>query len=212
MHIDRTVGFADWPQTEVVGPTDQHPIEPVHDGLRILPDFVASGFVADRSTDALHSFLRGYRAEVDAAPFELVAGSNGTWTKKVLHSFSGGNDGATRYGEALTLDAGGNVYGTTLNAGLHDYGVIFKLVRGSNGNWTGKVLHAFTGAPDGSASLGGLVFDASGNLFGNSVYSVFELTPGSNGTWTEHVLHTSPADSHGPYPELSLTLYPTAQL
>src|SRR5437667_408909 len=59
MHIDRTVGFADWPQTEVVGPTDQHPIEPVHDGLRILPDFVASGFVADRSTDALQSFLRG---------------------------------------------------------------------------------------------------------------------------------------------------------
>src|ERR1700674_4056486 len=68
MHIDRTVGFADWPQTEVVGPTDQHPIEPVHDGLRILPDFVASGFVADRSTDALHSFLRGYRAEIDSVP------------------------------------------------------------------------------------------------------------------------------------------------
>src|ERR1700720_3787521 len=42
MHIDRTVGFADWPQTEVVGPTDHHPIEPVHDGLRILPDFEAS--------------------------------------------------------------------------------------------------------------------------------------------------------------------------
>jgi hypothetical protein len=56
------LGFADWPQTEVVGPTDHHPIEPVHDGLRILPDFVASGFVADRSTDALHSCLRRCRA------------------------------------------------------------------------------------------------------------------------------------------------------
>src|SRR5260370_8193376 len=73
MHIDRTVGFADWPQTEVVGPTDQHPIEPVHDGLRILPDFVTSGFVADRSTDALHSFLRGYRAEKSTAPSHRVA-------------------------------------------------------------------------------------------------------------------------------------------
>src|SRR5207237_1242999 len=62
------VRCGNWTKTEVVGPTDQHPIEPVHDGLRILPDFVASGFVADRSTDALHSFLRGYRAEVDAAP------------------------------------------------------------------------------------------------------------------------------------------------
>src|SRR5229473_1615383 len=68
MEIDRTVGFADWPQTEVVGPADHHPIEPIHDCLRILPDFVTSGFVADRSTDALYSFLRGYRAEVDSAP------------------------------------------------------------------------------------------------------------------------------------------------
>src|SRR5271169_7045002 len=68
MHIDRTVGFADWPQTEVVGPADQHPIEPVHDCLRILPDFVTPGFVADRSTDALHSFLRRCRAEIDSAP------------------------------------------------------------------------------------------------------------------------------------------------
>src|ERR1700693_3027457 len=68
MHIDRTVGFADWPQTEVVGPTDQHPIESFHDCLRILPDCLSSGLVADRSTDALHSFLRGYRAQIDAAP------------------------------------------------------------------------------------------------------------------------------------------------
>src|SRR5271169_4705534 len=27
MEIDRIVGFADWPQTEVVGPADHHPIE-----------------------------------------------------------------------------------------------------------------------------------------------------------------------------------------
>src|ERR1700737_462209 len=68
MEIDRTVGFADWPQTEVVGPADHHPIEPFHDRLRILPDCVTPGFVADRSTDALHSFLRGYRPQIDPAP------------------------------------------------------------------------------------------------------------------------------------------------
>src|SRR5258707_15738299 len=73
MEIDRTVGFADWPQTEVVGPADHYPIEPFHDRLRILPDFVTSGFVADRSTDALHSFLRGYRAEKSTAPSHRVA-------------------------------------------------------------------------------------------------------------------------------------------
>src|SRR5450631_3146611 len=68
MYIDRTVGLADWPQTEVVGPADHHPIEPSHDRLRIRPDFVTPGLVADRSTDALYSFLRGYRAEIDSAP------------------------------------------------------------------------------------------------------------------------------------------------
>ena len=137
--------------------------------------------------------------------FELVAGSNATWTKNILHSFSGGNDGANPYGEALTLDAAGNVYGTTPIAGLHDYGVIFELVRGANGNWTEKVLHAFTGASDGSASLGGLVFDASGNLYGNSLYSVFELTPGSNGIWTEKVLHRFEGGRDGAYPGSALT-------
>jgi hypothetical protein len=37
VEIDSTAGFADWPQTKVVGPTDHHPIEPFHDRLRILP-------------------------------------------------------------------------------------------------------------------------------------------------------------------------------
>src|ERR1700674_3707336 len=68
MQIDRTVGFADWPQIEGVGPADHHPIEACHDRLLILPDFVTPGLVADRSTDALYSFLRGYRAEIDSAP------------------------------------------------------------------------------------------------------------------------------------------------
>src|SRR6202165_5358254 len=85
MHIDRTVGFADWPQTEVVGPADQHPIEPCHDCLRILPDFVTSGLVADSSTDALHSFLRGYRAEKDAAlPHRVAAPERITQKIKLL--------------------------------------------------------------------------------------------------------------------------------
>src|SRR6266853_766625 len=73
MEIDRTVGLADWPQTEVVGPADHPPIEPSLDRLRILPDIVTPGLVADRSTDALHSFLRGYRAEIDSAPPHRVA-------------------------------------------------------------------------------------------------------------------------------------------
>ena len=33
MLIDRTIGLADWPQTEVVGPADHHPVEPLHDSI-----------------------------------------------------------------------------------------------------------------------------------------------------------------------------------
>src|SRR6266849_10465499 len=73
MYIDRTIGLADWPQTEVVGPADHHPIELFHYCLRILPDGISPGFVADGSTDALHPFLGRYRAQIDSAPPHRVA-------------------------------------------------------------------------------------------------------------------------------------------
>ena len=57
MEIDRTVGFANRPQTEVVSPTDQHPIEPFYDCLWSPPDCISSGLVANSSTDALYPFL-----------------------------------------------------------------------------------------------------------------------------------------------------------
>jgi hypothetical protein len=78
-------------------------------------------------------------------------------------------------------------------------------VRGSNGNWTERVLHAFTGSSDGSATLGGVVFDAAGNLYGNSSHSVFQLTPGSNGTWTEKTLHTFTGGRDGANPASAVT-------
>jgi uncharacterized repeat protein (TIGR03803 family) len=56
-----------------------------------------------------------------------------------------------------------------------------------------RVLHAFTGSGgDGGGLYGGLVFDASGNLYGGTsgggTYgygTVFELTPTAHGPWTE---------------------------
>jgi uncharacterized repeat protein (TIGR03803 family) len=59
-----------------------------------------------------------------------------------------------------------------------------------------KVLHAFTGKPDGGGVYAGVVIDAKGNLYGKTsgggAYgygTVFELTPGSGGKWTETILH-----------------------
>lgn len=137
--------------------------------------------------------------------FQMQANANGTWTEIVLHTFSGGSDGSAPYGGQLTVDSAGNIYGEAYN-GARDFGVIFKLSRSATGTWTEKVLHTFTGAADGSAtSPGRLVIDASGNIFGTSVWNAFELVPGSNGTWTEKILHTFSGSSDGTYPESGLT-------
>jgi len=136
--------------------------------------------------------------------FELVAGSNGTWTKNILHSFAQENDGGLPFAEQLVLDSAGNIYGTTVQGGAHDYGVVFELVRGANGTWSEKVLHAFSGGTDGSGPEGGLAIDAAGNLYGVSTYSVFQLARGSNGQWTGKILHTFGGGSDGSGPDSGL--------
>jgi uncharacterized repeat protein (TIGR03803 family) len=135
--------------------------------------------------------------------FQLVPGSNGTWTENILHSFANENDGSPVFGSSLVLDGAGNVYGVA-SGGPDDYGVVFELVHNPNGIWTDKALYAFTGGSDGSGPIGGLVFDGAGNLYGASPYSVFELTPGSNGTWTEKALYTFKGGTDGAIPEAAL--------
>lgn len=123
------------------------------------------------------------------AVYELVAGSNGTWTEKVLYSFTGGNDGAHVYG-TLLIDGAGNLYGVTASGGSHDYGTVFELIPGTNGNWSEKVLYSLPGGSGGSYPAGSLVMDAAGNLYGEADYIVYELSPNSNGTWTKKSLHS----------------------
>jgi uncharacterized repeat protein (TIGR03803 family) len=49
-----------------------------------------------------------------------------TGKETVLHSFTGGEDGAYP-NAALVRDAVGNLYGTTYQGGASGYGVVFKL-------------------------------------------------------------------------------------
>jgi len=120
------------------------------------------------------------------AVYELVASTNGTWTEKVLYSFTGGG-GASPIGNLL-FDSSGNLFGTTIFTA-------FELVRGANESWTQKILHHFAGRKDGATALAGMVFDKGGNLYGTTLNGgahrgeVFELSPGSNGVWTEKILH-----------------------
>jgi uncharacterized repeat protein (TIGR03803 family) len=82
----------------------------------------------------------------------------------VLHSFTGGWDGA--FPEAgLTMGGRGNLYGTALDGGSFGNGVVFRLV-----GTTETVLHSFTGGKDGNYITSGLLMDAMGNLYGTDAY------------------------------------------
>jgi uncharacterized repeat protein (TIGR03803 family) len=81
----------------------------------------------------------------------------------VLHSFAGApSDGANPSG-SLVRDLAGNLYGTTVQGGASNLGVVFKL------DSTGKVtiLHSFGGL-DGINPNGGLLSFA-GSLYGTTV-------------------------------------------
>lgn len=103
----------------------------------------------------------------------------------VLHRFAVGElEGADPWGP-VTVDAEGNVYGTTLlggDLGCLDgvgCGVIFKI----NSKGVYSVLYSFAGSPDGSQPIGNLLRNGVGDLYGTTstggTYgsgAVFELT------------------------------------
>lgn len=82
----------------------------------------------------------------------------------VLHSFQGGSDGRNPWGP-VTVDATGNLYGTTTNGST--FGTVFRLKPPARqgGSWDFGVLYGFLGPPDGSFPTAGLIFDKSGSLY-----------------------------------------------
>jgi uncharacterized repeat protein (TIGR03803 family) len=131
------------------------------------------------------------------AVYEVVAGTNGTWTEKVLYSFQDRNDGGSPYGTTPILDSAGHLYGVASMGGAHDYGVVYELTPNAGSNWTEKVLHSFTGGADGVSPTGNLLFDSAGNLYGTTAMTAYELVRGPNGTWSERTLHRFAGGSDG---------------
>jgi uncharacterized repeat protein (TIGR03803 family) len=142
----------------------------------------------------------------------------------ILHDFQGPpNDGCTPLGTP-TLDAQGNLYGTTEQGGAgncsgngNGCGIVFQIDAG--GNYS--IIHTFAGgSSDGSYSYSGLVPDADGNLYGTTsgggfsaqvCYGlgcgvVYKLAPNADGTWTETILHSFTAGSDGAVPLAALLL------
>ncbi len=105
--------------------------------------------------------------------------SSGGWVFTVLYSLPG----RTTPGSFATptLDAAGNIYGTSPYAG--DFGRVFKLTPGA-GSWTYTSWDF--GETNGNAPIGGVALDASGNLYGTTILGgtlacdcgvVWEITP-----------------------------------
>src|SRR5271169_4960113 len=69
-------------------------------------------------------------------------------TYQVIHSFTGGEDGGNPYA-GLTLDRGGNLYGTANTGGTGGNGTVYKLTHKGSG-WTFNTLYSFAGGNDGA--------------------------------------------------------------
>jgi uncharacterized repeat protein (TIGR03803 family) len=104
-----------------------------------------------------------------------------SWKFVLLHGFTGKDGAGPETG--VTLDASGNVYGTTGN-GSDNSGTVFELSLNAKGKWVESTLYTFTGGSDGGAPVCVPVIDAKGNVYGTASAGgsankgvVFEITP-----------------------------------
>jgi len=146
--------------------------------------------------------------------YELVPNGSGQWSERILYGFSGFSDGSDPM-TPVTLDAAGNIYGSTQGGGyLYDVGgTVFELTRDARGFWIDNVLQAFAGGTDGYLPSA-VAFDAAGNLYGTTVYGgtgcyvatyggcgiVFKLTPQVSPPWKETVLYNFQSAMDGSQP------------
>lgn len=162
-----------------------------------------AGLVMDPNSGNLYGTTeRGGTSDLGTV-FEVD--KNGTET--VLHSFTGGSDGADPKAR-LMLDADGNLYGTTFTGGSGNAGTVFKLDTTN----TESVLYSFTGGSDGGNPFGGVTQDGNGVLYGTTEKGgamhygcckgvAFSLSGGS-----EQVLYTFTGGKDGGNPASDLVL------
>jgi hypothetical protein len=119
--------------------------------------------------------------------FELSPDGSGGWNPTLIHIFADGpKDGAYALG-TLALDQAGSLYGVTELGGAHGeqfggYGTVYKLTHTKKGRKE-RILYSFKGGTkDGLGPVAGIVFDATGNIYGTTsgggqfnVGTVFEL-------------------------------------
>ena len=142
-------------------------------------------------------------------------------TFTVLHTFTGGADGASPNG--VTVGGPGTLYGTTYVGGTHQKGVVFKLAQRGSG-WTLSPLYEFTDGSDGGQPLAGVAVGPNGALYGTTHYggsanygTVFEVQPpptrcnSATCYWNETVLHSfSGQENDGSLPQYGNLIFDQA--
>ena len=135
--------------------------------------------------------------------YQIHQNGTGNWVLRVIHTFTGGADGATGSAGQMLLH-GGYLYGAATAGGIYGNGTAFQLTPTQTGEWNFKIIYSFKGQPDAGFPYGGLLFDASGNLYGTTYYdgandlgAVYELSPQAAGEWKERVLYSFKGGSDG---------------
>lgn len=162
--------------------------------------------------------------------FELKrSGSN--YTEQIVHSFTGGNDGATPgsppifvgrdlYGSTATGGGNSSCGGAPINRGC---GTVYEL-RPRGTGYELRIVYRFAGEPNDSANaFAGLTLGRDRTLYGigqyggtNNVGAVFALSR-SGKRYSERLLHSFAGNADGSYPLCALafgrdeTLYGTTQ-
>ena len=128
----------------------------------------------------------------------------------VLHTFATAGDGYLPE-SGVTLDAAGNLYGTTVEGGPSGAGIVYRL--DPSGNET--VLYSFAGGSDGAYLTAGVVLDPAGNLYGTTLEGgadfvgiIYKLDPSGNKT----KLFSFGQDPTGAYPHGGVILDPAGNL
>jgi uncharacterized repeat protein (TIGR03803 family) len=131
------------------------------------------------------------------------------WRYRVIHTFTGGADGAGGSAGRLLIGVGGRLYGVCTVGGVNGFGTVYELARHQD-HWRLTTLYAFKDQPDGALPYGGLIFGQRGNLYGTTYYAgandlgtVYELSH-KKGTWAESVLYSFKGGTDGASPISSL--------
>ncbi len=190
---------------------------PNHKTLTTIVSFAAAvngaspgaTMVADAAGHLFGTTFRGGPGD-GGTVFELSGPNHATLTTLAVFN---GNNGANPQG-GLTLDAAGNLYGTTTGGGPGYGGTIFELA--GPGHTTLTTIASFgSNDPNGAVPQGALLVDAAGNLygttnggadeFGDGAYlgAVFKLSADHT---TMTPLHTFTGGNDGDIPQAGLTV------